>query len=156
MTKEVKGAYANVNDEFKFTLTLKDEEGNPVNDTLGGIKFVDGKYEFTLKDNEKVEFNNLPRNYSYKVEEDSYDGYETTYLTGTESDSNKPSSTVPSDTFTYGNKDGVSVTVTNTAEAVPLTGITDNTPKGLGLIGSIVVEIAAIAFVLKKKRQLKM
>ena len=77
-------------------------------------------------------------------------------MTGTESDSNKPSSTVPSDTFTYGNKDGVSVTVTNTAEAVPLTGITDNTPKGLGLIGSIVVEIAAIAFVLKKKRQLKM
>ncbi|MDO4479696.1 MAG: VWA domain-containing protein [Erysipelotrichaceae bacterium] len=156
VTKEVKGAYANINDEFKFTLTLKDEEGNPVNDTLGGIKFVDGKYEFTLKDNEKVEFNNLPRNYSYKVEEDSYDGYETTYLTGTESDSNKPSSAAPSDTFTYGNKDGVSVTVTNTAEAVPLTGITDNTPKGLGLIGSIVVEIAAIAFVLKKKRQLKM
>ena len=156
VTKEVKGAYANKNDKFKFTLTLKDEEGNPVNDTLGGIKFVDGKYEFTLKDNEKVEFNNLPRNYSYKVEEDSYDGYETTYLTGTESDSNKPSSTVPSDTFTYGNKDGVSVTVTNTAEAVPLTGITDNTPKGLGLSGSIVVEIAAIAFVLKKKRQLKM
>ena len=156
VTKEVKGAYANVNDEFKFTLTLKDEEGNPVNDTLGGIKFVDGKYEFTLKDNEKVEFNNLPRNYSYKVEEDSYDGYETTYLTGTESDSNKPSSTVPSDTFTYGNKDGISITVTNTAEAVPLTGITDNTPKGLGLIGTIVVEIAAIAFVLKKKRQLKM
>ena len=156
VTKEVKGAYANKNDKFKFTLTLKDEKGNPVNDTLGGIKFVDGKYEFTLKDNEKVEFNNLPRNYSYKVEEDSYDGYETTYLTGKESDSNKPSSEVPGATFTYGNKDEVSVTVTNTAEAVPLTGITDNTPKGLGLIGSIVVEIAAIAFVLKKKRQLKM
>ena len=156
VTKEVKGAYANINDEFKFTLTLKDEKGNPVTGTFGNTEFKDGECEFTLKDSETAKFSNLPRNYSYEVQENNYDGYKTTYLSGTESDSNKPSSEVPGATFTYGNKDGVSITVTNTAEAVPLTGITDNTPKGLGLIGSIVVEIAAIAFVLKKKRQLKM
>ena len=156
VTKEVKGAYANVNDEFKFTLTLKDEKGQLVAGTFGNTLFTNGVHEFTLKDGQTFTFNNLPRNYRYEVKEDSYDGYETSYLTVTESDTNKPSSTIPNGTFTLGNKDGISITVTNTADAVPLTGITDNTPKGLGLVGSIVVEIAAIAFVLKKKRQLKM
>ena len=156
VTKEVKGAYANVNDEFKFTLTLKDEKGQLVAGNFGNTLFTNGVHEFTLKDGQTFTFNNLPRNYRYEVKEDSYDGYETSYLTVTESDTNKPSSTIPNGTFTLGNKDGISITVTNTADAVPLTGITDNTPKGLGLVGSIVVEIAAIAFVLKKKRQLKM
>ncbi|MGN1276760.1 MAG: VWA domain-containing protein [Floccifex sp.] len=157
VTKEVKGGFANKEEEFSFTLTLKDETGKVVSGTFGNTTFNDkGQVSFTLKDGDTQTFENLPRNYSYVVEEDSNDEYVTTYLTGTESDSNKPSSTVPSGEFTLSNKDGISVTVINTKEAVPLTGITDNAPKGLGMIGTIVAELVAIAFVLKKKRQLKM
>ena len=85
----------------------------------------------------------------YKVEENSESstGYSVSYTV----DSNNETF---QECVTLNNND--EVVVTNHRDAAPITGIIDNTPKGLGLIGSIVVEIAAIAFVLKKKRQLKM
>ena len=105
-----------------------------------------------MKDGQTAYLTNLPRNYTFTLEEEPADGYDTTYSTQIVDTKNNAQSA----TFTYENKDKIFITVTNTAKDIAITGITDNTPKGLGLIGSIVVEIAAIAFVLKKKRQLKM
>ena len=85
----------------------------------------------------------------YKVEEtsESSTGYSVSYTVDSNNETFQECVTL---------NDNDEVVVTNHRDAAPIAGITDNTPKGLGLIGSIVVEIAAIAFVLKKKRQLKM
>ena len=172
VTKVVEGKLANKNDEFTFNVDLinnsetldgnysfgsveiKDKKGNNVNDST--IRNQNGNITFKLKDGQTAYLTNLPRNYTYEVTEIASDAYDTTYLTGPESEENNFDTNVPSGTFNFENQQGISITVKNTAKDIAITGITDNTPKGLGLIGSIVVEIAAIAFVLKKKRQLKM
>ena len=168
VTKVVEGKLANKNDEFTFNVDLinnsetlegnysfgsveiKDKEGNNVSDST--ISNQNGNITFKLKDGQTAYLTNLPRNYTFTLEEEPADGYDTTYSTQIVDTKNNAQSA----TFTYENKDKIFITVTNTAKDIAITGITDNTPKGLGLIGSIVVEIAAIAFVLKKKRQLKM
>ena len=161
ISKEVTGSYGDKTKKFDFELKLEDENGNLVTDNCGsisdsGITFNEkGIYEFSLSNGEKLKIENLPKNFKYEVVETPYNNYTTTYTTYDEQ--NKPvSGTNPvSGTFDLSTLD-VEVKVVNEAENIAVTGITDNTPKGLGLIGSIVVEIAAIAFVLKKKRQLKM
>ena len=168
VTKVVEGKLANKNDEFTFNVDLtnnsetldknysfgsveiKDKDGNKVNDST--ISNQNGKITFKLKDGQTAYLTNLPRNYTFTLKEEPADGYDTTYSTQIVDTKNNAQSA----TFTYENKDKIFITVTNTAKDIAITGITDNTPKGLGLIGSIVVEIAAISFVLKKKRQLKM
>ena len=168
VTKVVEGKLANKNDEFTFNVDLinnsetlegnysfgsveiKDKEGNNVSDST--ISNQNGNITFKLKDGQTAYLTNLPRNYTFTLKEEPADGYDTTYSTQIVDTKNNAQSA----TFTYENKDKIFITVTNTAKDIAITGITDNTPKGLGLIGSIVVEIAAIAFVLKKKRQLKM
>ncbi|MGM9948202.1 hypothetical protein [Floccifex sp.] len=150
VVKKVKGSAAVLTDEFNINVKYGKEADKA---TLNGKPAEEGK-EST---NTKV-YEDIPYQTEYAVEEDSSDenlkGYSPTYqLNGNNvvDQENKPASKISgkitSDT---------TVTVINTKEAIPLTGIIDNTPKGLGMIGTIVAEVAAIAFVLKKKRQLKM
>ena len=147
VTKDVDGSFADMKKEFGFEYKF----------TSHG---VDIKDEFTLKDKDSYESNEdsyfiiekIPLNTEVTINETDADGYK---LTCSQKDV-----TVDDDKkeakYTTTSAENQTISLVNTREAVPLTGITDNTPKGLGLIGSIVVEIAAIAFVLKKKRQLKM
>ncbi|MCH5210593.1 MAG: S-layer homology domain-containing protein [Oscillospiraceae bacterium] len=73
ISKTVTGTAGNKNKNFKFTLTLGDKS---INGELGGLTFVDGVAEFTLKDNESITAM-LPANITYKVTEDN-DGYDVT------------------------------------------------------------------------------
>ena len=143
INKIVTGDFGNKNQTFKVDITLKTEENEPLSGTFGRITFDQNGVaeDVKISVDEPIVISNLPFGTSYKVVEDknSAKGYNVTY--------EKEQGTL---------KGNVVVTITNDRSTAPITGIIDNTPKGLGLIGSIVVEIAAIAFVLKKKRQLKM
>ena len=153
--KNVTGLFGNKKQTFKVSITLKDADGNALSGTYGKVTFdQDGNAVEEISVDDPIELTDLPFGTKYTVEEDDYssDGYTTSYKIDGEKTEDGCSGQLEKE-----NKDGDDVVViTNTKDAVPLTGLTDNTPKGLGLIGSIVVEIAAIAFVLKKKRQLKM
>lgn len=83
--KELKGI-SNNNTKFNFEITLKNKEGNllsgeykyKLNDgTETILKFVNGVATISLKDGEKVEFINIPRNTKFTVEEKTRDGYKT-------------------------------------------------------------------------------
>lgn len=68
--------------EFGFTVTLVDEDGEPVSGTFGkgedAATFTDGKATFTLKDGEKKTIAGLPVGARYTVTEDAAEGYTTT------------------------------------------------------------------------------
>ncbi|MSS02021.1 InlB B-repeat-containing protein [Floccifex porci] len=160
--KDVKGDFGNHNETFNFTYSYK-----------VGNNTVDGDFSLTDinsdgSDNSGTILRNIPLGAELTIVEKDVAGYET-IATYTNSSGSSETSSDSSNITVEGNKelgdkiisvtvdkDNNLITITNTKDTVPLTGIIDNTPKGLGLIGSIVVEIAAIAFVLKKKRQLKM
>ena len=155
--KDVSGDYGNHNETFNFSYSYMDG-----NDEITGtftLKDLDDKG----RDDEGFKISNIPIGTQLTITESNVAGYETTATyTGQNADSAITANVVgdkdddsKSITVTVDNNHNL-ITITNTKNSIPLTGITDNTPKGLGLIGSIVVEIAAIAFVLKKKRQLKM
>ena len=147
ITKNVTGAFGDKTASFDIEVFLYDKNNTPI-EKIGTEELKDGKVTVKLKDGESETFT-LPFGTKYKVEEtsESSTGYSVSYTV----DSNNETF---QECVTLNNND--EVVVTNHRDAAPITGIIDNTPKGLGLIGSIVVEIAAIAFVLKKKRQLKM
>lgn len=95
--------------EFGFTVTLVDEDGEPVSGTFGkgehAVTFTDGKATFTLKDGEKKTVAGLPVGVRYTVTEDAAEGY-TTAVNG--ADGSKAEGTVTEDgataafTNTYG------------------------------------------------------
>ena len=83
--KELKGI-SNNNTKFDFEINLKDKEGNllsgeykyKLNDgTETNLEFVNGVATISLKDGEKVEFINIPRNTKFSIEEKTRDGYKT-------------------------------------------------------------------------------
>lgn len=83
--KELKGI-SNNNTKFDFEINLKDKEGNLLsgeykyklnNSTETNLEFVNGVATISLKDGEKVEFINIPRNTKFTVEEKTRDGYKT-------------------------------------------------------------------------------
>lgn len=147
ITKNVTGAFGDKTAFFDIEVFLYDKNNKPI-EKIGTEELKDGKLTVKLKDGDSKAFT-LPFGTKYKVEETlkSRTGYSVSYTVDGE---NKTFD----DYVSLNNND--KVVVTNERKAAPITGIVDNAPKGLGLIGSIVVEIAAIAFVLKKKRQLKM
>lgn len=95
--------------EFGFTVTLADEDGEPVSGTFGkgdgAVTFTDGKATFALKDGEKKTVAGLPVDARYTVTEDAAEGY-TTAVNG--ADGSKAEGTVTEDgataafTNTYG------------------------------------------------------
>lgn len=95
--------------EFGFTVTLVDEDGEPVSGTFGkgdgAVTFTGGKATFTLKDGEKKTVAGLPVGARYTVTEDAAEGY-TTAVNG--ADGSKAEGTVTEDgataafTNTYG------------------------------------------------------
>ena len=87
--KELKDI-SNNNTKFNFEITLKDKEGNllsreykynfynsNIKVSEKTIEFVNGVATISLKDGEKVEFINIPRNTKFSIEEKTRDGYKT-------------------------------------------------------------------------------
>ena len=150
--KQVTGAFGDKTASFDIKIMLQQGdsnfEGTVFDESGNSITFVNGEATISLKDNESSTLT-LPFGTKYKVKESSESsaGYSVSYSIDSEDAAFEKYVAL---------NDNDEVVVTNERKAAPITGIIDNTPKGLGLIGSIVVEIAAIAFVLKKKRQLKM
>ncbi len=70
---------------FNFTVTLSDKT---ISGTYGDMTFTAGEATFTLKDGESVIADGLPTGVDYKVEEETADGFVTTYTgaTGTITD----------------------------------------------------------------------
>lgn len=77
ISKEVEGNAANRTKEFTFEIELS-RNGTPVNGTHSGYQFTNGKATFTLKDDEKIIFNDLLDGTSYVVRETDGTGYVTT------------------------------------------------------------------------------
>lgn len=94
---------SNDNIKFNFKITLKDKEGNLLSgeykykltdgtettDTETTLKFVNGVATIGLKDGEKVEFINIPRNTWFSIEETTRDGYKTQVCTNDNNCENK-------------------------------------------------------------------
>ena len=83
--KELNGI-SNNNTKFSFEITLKDKEGNLLsgeykyklnNGTETNLEFVNGVATISLKNKEKIEFINIPRNTKFTIEEKTRDGYKT-------------------------------------------------------------------------------
>lgn len=93
--------------EFDFTVTLTDEDGEPVSGTFGkgehAVTFTDGKATFTLKDGGEKTVAGLPVGARYTVTEDAAEGY-TTAVNG--ADGSKAEGAVT--------EDGATVAFTNT------------------------------------------
>src|SRR5699024_5929061 len=85
VSKEVTGNGGETDQDFRFTVTLENEDVE-VNNTYDGVTFtaVNGNDHvasatFTLKHGEKKELTGIPAGTTYTVAEDGYtaDGYET-------------------------------------------------------------------------------
>ena len=61
--------------EFEFTVTLSDTS---INDTYGGITFVDGEATFNLKGGQSVTAEDLPTTLEYTVTQTAVEGFTTT------------------------------------------------------------------------------
>ncbi|MGN1277149.1 MAG: InlB B-repeat-containing protein [Floccifex sp.] len=145
--KNVSGSYGDKTQLFTFSYSFTNLDGET----------VASKESISLSNGQEFVIQNVPYGAVLTITESDSDGYVTTAKYGTVD--SLPDTGSP---FTDGSiaiktvKGNNFVLVDNCKESVPITGITDNTPKGLGMIGTIVAEVVAIAFVLKKKRQLKM
>lgn len=85
--KNVTGELGDKTKDFKFEITLNDQEKKPVSGTYGGVEFKDGKAIITLKNGESKKIEYLPYNTNYVIKEiqDTADqGYNVTYDKGQE------------------------------------------------------------------------
>jgi len=87
------GVTVPTDDEFAFTVTLKDVKGNPISgtfsyykndtrDTLSTLALPNESNSLKLKAGESVTFTNLPAGATYTVVEDKHPNYELTAKTG--------------------------------------------------------------------------
>lgn len=105
VTKEVKGAGCNPNQEFQFTVTLSSgtNDDSALNRTYGDVNFSGGVGTFSLKGGETKILAGIPAGTGYQVEETPVTGYKTEY-------SDNQSGTIQQDVTEQ-------VTVTNTRGA---------------------------------------
>lgn len=130
-----KNDYADRTKAFDIDITLKDKNGDSVSgefDTEGGekIHFTDGKATVSLKDNETIKIVGIPAQATYEVQEtsDSSKGYDVQYDQNT--------GTMDRDK---------SVTVTNTAKDIPVSGVdTGNWVAGGILMAALMAAAGSI------------
>ncbi len=85
ITKTVSGKAGELSRMFSFTITLKDTNGQLVNETFDGIPFANGVYSVDLAHGEDAVFTGIPTGYTYAVAEaeENRDGYVTTKTSDT-------------------------------------------------------------------------
>lgn len=133
-----KNDYADRTKAFDIDITLKDKNGANISgefDTEDGqkISFTDGKTTVSLKDNETVKILGIPAGAGYEVQEtgESSKGYDVQYdqKTGTM------------------NRDQ-SVTVTNTAKDIPVSGVDTGNWIAGGILAAALIAAAGSIYVI--------
>ena len=140
LTKE--NDYADRTKAFDIDITLKDKNGDSVSgefDTEDGkkISFTDGKATVSLKDNETIKIVGIPAQATYEVQEtsDSSKGYDVQY--------DQKTGTMDRDQ---------SVTVTNTAKDIPVSGVdTGNWVAGGILMAALMAAAGSIYVIICQK-----
>lgn len=150
VTKTVTGKLGDTNKAFTFQIL--DASGNPVTLTTGNYKFsntngallndgTDGK--FTLKDGASITFKNLPSG-EYKVIEDSYTHYETSYVVDSKTPENGQEARVTIGT------DAKTLAFTNHCTLFPDTGVLLDT---LPYIVILAVVAGGVALLMLRKHR---
>ena len=142
--KVVDGEYGDKNKSFNFTITLKDENGDPVNATYSGMQFVNGQYTAQLKNDQSIKFADIPEGYTYEIQEDDYSSEE--YETSSSGDAAQGTLTEKADgTYDY------EVIYTNKRD-ITITGILED---HAGLRVLLVVAVAAVIYGIYRKQKQK-
>ncbi|MCH5211734.1 MAG: Cna B-type domain-containing protein [Oscillospiraceae bacterium] len=162
VSKTVPGIFADTDEEFNFVLTLDNgavgfPEGmmyTTVSDSSGEsesqkLVLEDGKFRFKLKADEKIIFKNLPYGTTYKIEEAKNDDYRPSITVigddGAVISEGTINSTIP------GNN--ISVEYENTRiPKLPTTGGRGVMLFGAG--GSVLLAMAALLFIYRKRREM--
>lgn len=148
VTKTVTGKLGDTNKAFTFTIT---KDGKPVNNiTEDNIKVSDGAQwlndgngKFTLKDGATITFKNLPSG-EYKVIEDSYTHYETSYVVDSKTPENGQEARVTIGT------DAKTLAFTNHCTLFPDTGVLLDT---LPYIVILAVVAGGVALLMLRKHR---
>lgn len=146
---------------FDIEVTLLDEDGQPVGDTVtyGSTGYVDGKLVLSMKDQQTRKIQ-IPAEYSVSVREiDPYEyqvSYSKTNVETTELENETPIEA--SDRVqVHVDDDYTRVTVINTLDTTPQTGLFDNLKVNPFIIGAIILAIVGAGWLMileKRKRQL--
>lgn len=148
VTKTVTGKLGDTNKAFTFTIT---KDGKPVNNiTEDNIEVSDGAQwlnddngKFTLKDGATITFKNLPSG-EYKVIEDSYTHYETSYVVDSKTPENGQEARVTIGT------DAKTLAFTNYCTLFPDTGVLLDT---LPYIVILAVVAGGVALLMLRKHR---
>jgi len=73
VSKSIAGG--NISQKFKFTVTLKNSAGQPVNGVYGEVSFRNGAGVFMLADGETMLITDIPAGYTYTVSEEATENY---------------------------------------------------------------------------------
>lgn len=155
VSKTVTGALGDKAKEFRFTLTVKDSNGNEI---TGEMKAQKGSAEeftiksgntFTLKDGESIVFTNVPTGATVAVTENDYTGanggYSTSYVAG---DGQKMQGREARLTnISAGNH---TIAFTNSKDVIPDTGITLHSMPYLLVLAGVLV--GGMAWMRRRKR----
>lgn len=149
VTKTVTGKLGDTNKAFTFTIT---KDGKPVNnitedniEVSDGAQWLnDGNGKFTLKDGATITFKNLPSG-EYKVIEDSYTHYETSYVVDSKTPENGQEARVTIGT------DAKTLAFTNHCGLLPDTGVLLDTLPYIVILA--VVAGGGILLMLRKHRK---
>lgn len=148
VTKTVTGKLGDTNKAFTFTIT---KDGKPVNnitedniEVSDGAQWLnDGNGKFTLKDGATITFKNLPSG-EYKVIEDSYTHYETSYVVDSKTPENGQGARVTIGT------DAKTLAFTNHCTLFPDTGVLLDT---LPYIVILAVVAGGVALLMLRKHR---
>lgn len=148
VTKTVTGKLGDTNKAFTFTIT---KDGKPVNnitedniEVSDGAQWLnDGNGKFTLKDGATITFKNLPSG-EYKVIEDSYTHYETSYVVDSKTPENGQEARVTIGT------DAKTLAFTNHCTLFPDTGVLLDT---LPYIVILAVVAGGVALLMLRKHR---
>lgn len=159
VSKEVKGALGDLTKAFRFTVEVKDENGNPysgmyhctgsVLPDISGVKapadetltLTDGKAEFWLSHGQQITFTDLPFGCVYTVTEETAEGYTTVY--NDDEAAENAAGTLEAD---------ADISVVNTKTDVPVTGITDDRNR-FGKIAAIGAGALLLLFLTELRRR---
>ena len=150
ISKTVTGKLGDTNKAFTFTITKADDTAANITNTNIEISEADrakvewkGNGQFTLKDGASITFKNLPSG-EYKVIEDSYTHYETSYVVDSKTPENGQEARVTIGT------DAKTLAFTNHCTLFPDTGVLLDT---LPYIVILAVVAGGVALLMLRKRR---
>lgn len=152
ISKTVTGKLGDTNKAFTFTITITKADGTAANITNTNIEISEadrakvewkGNGQFTLKDGASITFKNLPSG-EYKVIEDSYTHYETSYVVDSKTPENGQEARVTIGT------DAKTLAFTNHCTLFPDTGVLLDT---LPYIVILAVVAGGVALLMLRKRR---